>query len=218
MTDPTAHGDDDLQPRRLPRQPRARHTVERLLAVTAELLEEVGVDKVTTNLVAERAGLNIGTLYTYFPNKYALIAALALDFAQAQIAAMRAYLRCADPARPWDEVHDGLIDVLVAVNRERTGAVALQRALVAVPELLAAYRRMNFLTARELNGFLRRWGIDLPDRRLDLMVLCMGEASAALLDLAASGEAYAADEIVAEMKTMLKGYIALHMAGPPGRA
>ena len=211
MTDSAS---DDLQPRRLPQQPRARRSVERLLEVTAELLEEVGVDRVTTNLVAERAGLNIGTLYKYFPNKYALINALALAFAEGQIEAMRAYLRHADPAHPWQEVHDGLIDVLVAFNREHTGAVALQRALLAVPELLAAYRRMNFLTAQELNGFLRRWGVDLPDRRLDLMVLCMGEASAALLDLAASGEDYAADEIVAEMKAMLKGYIALHMEGP----
>jgi AcrR family transcriptional regulator len=203
---------DDLLPRRLPQQPRARRTVERLLATTAALLEEVGVDRVTTNLVAERAGLNIATLYTYFPNKYALLNALALDFAEAQIEAMRAYLRSADPARPWQAVHDELIDVLVEVNRHRTGAVALQRALVAVPELLAAYRRMNLLTARELNRFLRRWGIDLPERRLDLMVLCMGEASAALLDLAESGEGYDADEVVAEMKAMLKGYIALHMA------
>lgn len=208
----TERAADDLLPRRLPQQPRARRTVERLLQVTAELLEEVGVDRVTTNLVAERAGLNIGTLYKYFPNKYALINALALAFAQDQIEAMRAYLRTADPARPWQEVHDGLIDVLVAFNRERSGAVALQRALLAVPDLLVAYRRMNFLTARELNGFLRRWGVDLPERRLDLMVLCMGEASAALLDLAASGEDYAADEIVEEMKSMLKGYIVLHMA------
>lgn len=203
--------DDDLQPRRLPQQPRARRTVERLLGVTAELLEEVGVDRVTTNLVAERAGLNIGTLYKYFPNKYALIAALALDFAEGQIEAMRAFLRTADPSRPWQEVHDDLIDVLVAFNNERSGAVALQRALLAVPELLTAYRRMNFLTAQELNGFLRRWGVDLPERRLNLMVLCMGEASAALLDLAASGEDYGADEIVAEMKAMLKGYIVLSM-------
>jgi len=217
MSDRTHATEGDLEPRRLPQQPRARRTVERLLAVTAELLEEVGVDKVTTNLVAERAGLNIGTLYKYFPNKYALIAALALDFAEGQIEAMRAFLRSADPSRPWQDVHDDLIDVLVSVNRQRTGAVALQRALVAVPELLAAYRRMNFLTARELNGFLRRWGVDLPDRRLDLMVLCMGEASAALLDLAASDETYDADEIVTEMKTMLKGYITLHMARRPTR-
>ena len=209
---------DDLLPRRLPQQPRARRTVERLLAVTAEVLEETGVDRITTNLVAERAGLNIGTLYKYFPNKYALINALALAFAEDQIEAMRAYLRHADPAHPWQEVHDGLIDVLVAFNRERTGAVALQRALLAVPELLAAYRRMNFLTARELNGFLRRWGVDLPERRLDLMVLCMGEASAALLDLAASGGDYEAGEIVAEMKAMLKGYIALYMDGQGARA
>ena len=200
-----------LQPRREPRQPRARRTVERILEATAHLLDEAGVDQVTTNLVAGRAGVNIATLYKYFPNKYALLNLLALRFAERQIEAMRGYLRRADEARPWREVHDGLIDVLVEVWRAEPGHAALQRALMAVPELLAAYRRMNFQTARELNGFLRRWGIDLPERRLDLMVLVMGEASAALLDLSESDTGFEAEEIVAEMKAMLEGYIALHI-------
>ncbi len=203
--------DTALAPRRRPTQPRARRTVARLLEVTAELLESVGLDRITTNLVAERSGVNIGTVYKYFPNKYALINALALEVAERQIAAMRGYLRQADPARPWQEVHDGLVDVLVEVNRSATGAVALQRTLAAVPDLVVAYRRMNYLTARELNGFLRRWGVDLPERQLDLMVLCMGEASAALMDLAESDPDHDPDVIVREMKTMLKGYIAWHL-------
>jgi AcrR family transcriptional regulator len=204
-------GESDLLLRREPQQPRARRTFERVLEATARLLDEVGIDHVTTNLIARRAGVNIATLYKYFPNKYALVNVLALRFAERQIEAMRAYLASADPARPWQEVNDGLIDVLVGETRRQPGFAALQRALMAVPELLHAYRQMNYLTARELNGFLRRWGVDLPERRLDLMVLCMGEASAALLDLAESAEGYAADDIIAEMKAMLTGYIALHI-------
>lgn len=59
-----------------PRQPRARKTVQRIIAATGELMLESGLDSVTTNKVAERANCNIATLYQYFPNKQALLSAL----------------------------------------------------------------------------------------------------------------------------------------------
>ncbi len=59
-----------------PKQPRARQTVTRIIDATAELVRELGVDGITTNKVAERANVNIASLYQYFPNKQALISAL----------------------------------------------------------------------------------------------------------------------------------------------
>ena len=46
----------EIEPRREPRQDRAKRTVERILATTAALLDELGFDRLTTNVVAERAG------------------------------------------------------------------------------------------------------------------------------------------------------------------
>ena len=65
-----------LAPRKVPRQQRARETVERVLDSTAELLDEVGFDAITTNLIAEHSGTNVASLYSYFPNKFAVMAAL----------------------------------------------------------------------------------------------------------------------------------------------
>lgn len=62
--------------KRQPTQPRARQTVQRIIDATAALLLEQGVDAVTTNKVAERAHVNIASLYQYFPNKQALLSAL----------------------------------------------------------------------------------------------------------------------------------------------
>jgi AcrR family transcriptional regulator len=63
-------------PRKLPRQDRSRVTVEAILEATTRILVEEGYDKANTNRIAERAGISIGSLYQYFPNKESLIAAL----------------------------------------------------------------------------------------------------------------------------------------------
>jgi len=63
-------------PRKRPRQNRSKETVESILGATARILVKHGFDGLTTNAVAEQAGVSIGSLYQYFPNKQALVAAL----------------------------------------------------------------------------------------------------------------------------------------------
>lgn len=71
--------------RRTPRQPRSEATVEAILEATFQLLEQGGAEALTTNHIAERAGVSVGTLYQYFKGKQAILAALA----QRQAAAAR---------------------------------------------------------------------------------------------------------------------------------
>jgi AcrR family transcriptional regulator len=63
--------------RKRPKQARARATVEAILEAAAHILVRQGHDALTTNSVAERAGVSIGSLYQYFPNKEALVTALS---------------------------------------------------------------------------------------------------------------------------------------------
>jgi AcrR family transcriptional regulator len=62
--------------RRTPRQRRARVTVDAVLDSVARLLARGGVAAVTTNRIAEAAGVSIGSVYQYFPDKQAIFAAL----------------------------------------------------------------------------------------------------------------------------------------------
>jgi len=62
---------------RTPRQARARHKVELILEAAIRLLDKGGLPSLTTNAAAETAGVSIGTLYQYFPNKEVILEALA---------------------------------------------------------------------------------------------------------------------------------------------
>lgn len=74
--------------RKTPRQPRARVSVDFILEAAAQVLEARGVTGFNTNAVAERAGVSIGTLYRYFPNKRAILKALALRETERHAAAV----------------------------------------------------------------------------------------------------------------------------------
>jgi AcrR family transcriptional regulator len=78
----------DLRPRKIPTQSRARATVTAILDACAQLLDQSPYETVTTNAVSERAGVSIGTLYEYFPNKEAIVAALAARSFERVVATM----------------------------------------------------------------------------------------------------------------------------------
>lgn len=65
-----------LKPRKSPVQQRSARTVEAVLEAAARILETRGLAACTTNAIAERAGVSIGSLYQYFPNRDALTVAL----------------------------------------------------------------------------------------------------------------------------------------------
>ena len=70
--------------RATPNQERSQRTVERVLAAAADLLEEVGFERLSTNLICKRAGLTPPALYRYFPNKYAVLKELGQQLMERQ--------------------------------------------------------------------------------------------------------------------------------------
>ncbi|MCA9533836.1 MAG: TetR/AcrR family transcriptional regulator [Myxococcales bacterium] len=65
---------EPLTPRRKPQQARSRELVRAIAMACERILAEEGAEALTTNRIAEVAGVNIGSLYRYFPNKEAVIA------------------------------------------------------------------------------------------------------------------------------------------------
>ena len=65
-----------LNPRKQPSQGRSRFTIRQIVEAAARVFEERGYAGATTNRIAERAGVSIGSLYQYFPNKESILAVL----------------------------------------------------------------------------------------------------------------------------------------------
>jgi AcrR family transcriptional regulator len=142
----------DLDTKTLPRQGRAQETFERILSITAGLLAEVGIERLSTNLICERAGLTPPALYRYFPNKYAVLHALGERLMGAQNALLADWATPATVAAPPAEFHQRLqrlfIDT-IALTDAFAGGAWIMRALRAVPALhevrVASHRHVSQL-------------------------------------------------------------------------
>ncbi|HWI73039.1 MAG TPA: TetR/AcrR family transcriptional regulator [Baekduia sp.] len=131
-------------PRKAPRQERSRLTVEAILDAAARVFERHGYAAGTTNRIAERAGVSIGSLYQYFPNKDAILVALVERHVDEGVAAAGPVLDglVADPP-PLEEGLRRLVEAMVAVHRERP---ALHRVLFEeAPRPPALRRRLDAL-------------------------------------------------------------------------
>jgi AcrR family transcriptional regulator len=89
----TKRAHEAVDPRKRPVQERSRSTVDAVLEAAAQVLERDGYAATTTDDIALRAGVSIGTLYQYFPNKDAILLALAERHAQAAQAVLEPLLR-----------------------------------------------------------------------------------------------------------------------------
>ena len=91
-------------PRKRPVQRRSQATVDAILDAAAQVLRKKGYAKTTTNTIAERAGVSIGSLYEYFPNKDAVFAALQEKLHRAQFASVISQISIAATASAKDVI------------------------------------------------------------------------------------------------------------------
>lgn len=197
----------DLRPRKQPTQQRAKQRVDRILNATATLLDEVGLDGLTTNLIAERAGVKVASLYQYFPNKYAVLSTLAERMFTEQQRQLEKFLTPSGFALPWPEAIDGMIDALIAGRFAQPGGMALRSALAAVPELAAARERDRQAVSNRVARALRQAGARVSERRLQAIARSLFDTAVAILDQAMRSDETRAAELIAELKVMHRSYL-----------
>ncbi len=121
-----------------PEQQRATETFELILDVTAKTLADVGIDRLSTNLVCERAGLSPPALYRYFPNKYALLHELGRRLMQKQNELIPRWITEEVLSGTREQLQAALAGLLLdtfRVTKETVAGVWITRALRAVPAL-----------------------------------------------------------------------------------
>lgn len=163
-----------------------------------------------TNRIAERAGVNVATLYSYFPDKLSIVKELALRFEAERgdsIEAQAAELVSTDDPGAW---FIDIIDRMVDFRLHRTGGVELRRAVISSPEL-RPLDDASTARATELHipGLLAH-GSDLSVAEARSISRLIAVTVTAVLDDAFAQSPYDQAQ-VAELKTMIVSYLKSHL-------
>ena len=103
-----------------PIQQRSTARLSGLLDAAAVVVDEVGFDRITTAMVAERAGASIGTVYRYYPDRVAVLHALRERAIQRFRLRVAREIKVTDPQTPWDVI-DCAISAFVELYRTEPG-------------------------------------------------------------------------------------------------
>jgi AcrR family transcriptional regulator len=177
-----------FEPRKTPIQARSTVTVEAIFEATIQVLLTHGADRLTTTRVANRAGVSVGTLYQYYPNKRSLLFAVFEDHLDKVSRAVE--VACEDAChKPMSEMINLVVEAYVDVKMQRADiSIALYKVApdVGGPALVkrTGHRLRNaveamLLTAPDLKPS--------PDRfAIDMMLSAMSGAMRSALEAGAS--------------------------------
>tara|TARA_R110002124_G_scaffold16313_5_gene69893 strand:- start:11566 stop:12450 length:885 start_codon:yes stop_codon:yes gene_type:complete len=199
----------ELLEKNKPQQARAKRTYESILAAAAELLVEVGVERISTNLVAERAGITVPALYRYFPNKYAVLNALGAALMDKQNDVFQKwfdhYLALGDLQLLLDNVYE-LMRRTYDITYEQVGGLEVVQALRAVGPLqevrLASHRLVAGQLAVIVGQMLGRPVDDLMTMQSRLTI----DASYAIVEMALEDESLSTEVLLQEGARMMRLY------------
>jgi AcrR family transcriptional regulator len=156
----------ELSPRKQPRQRRSRVTVEAIVDAAARILKEVGYAGANTNAIAETAGVSIGSLYEYFPNKDAILVAVAERHVARMMADVERLLEDAHAApEPLDRLLRRFVLAMLEVHERdpHLHHVVFSEA-PHPPELHACVLQMEETLAHLVEALLRASDqVDVPD-------------------------------------------------------
>lgn len=195
----------ELTLRRTPMQARGQATFDGILDATSTLLEQVGGERLTTNLIARAADVNVATLYQYFPNKQAVLLELFRRQGDRHIQLSGASLQGLHQSADWRRMIASLIQDITEARASTPGTTALRQLMRTSPALLAHEQMYAKHLAATLAKELRGAGVR---REQALLVARSGiEALTALLDWWQIDTGGRNKAIVAEAKAMLCGYL-----------
>ncbi len=193
----------DVTPRRRPLQARSRERVDTILRHAAAIFHENGVDGTSMSAIARQSGMSLASLYRYFPNKPAIVHALAEGHVQKMEEALREKL----PELTLSEAVDVLIDQFYDFYRTEPAYSAIWSGVEAMPELRELDLRELYSNARDLDARLAEEYPELPEERRWTASLVLLRSAGSILRLAATLPELQGGQLVAEFKCMVRAYL-----------
>ena len=199
----------ELLEKHKPRQERAKRTYERILVAAAELLIEVGVERISTNIIAERAGITVPALYRYFPNKYAVLHAMgAIMMDRQNDVVLEWFEKNVDEREPAVLLQsiELLLRATYEVTNSQLAGLEIIQSLRAVGPLQEVRLTSNRLVAEQFAfvlGEMFGWQVD---EALVMQARLSVEMGYAAVELTLEDDTLPADEALVQGARMIQAY------------
>jgi AcrR family transcriptional regulator len=192
--------------RRMPVQGRSLARVHRMLDACAALVDEVGYEDLTTTLLAERAGVAIGSVYQFFPDKRAIVQALTSRNLTAYIERLSERIADSGLTKWWDAV-DAAIDEYIDMHRNTPGFSTLHFGDVVDRNLLDEERDNNSVIVEQLRGLLvKDFGVE-DTAEVGFALAIAVEIADSLIKAAFRRDARGDEAVLSEAKELIREYL-----------
>lgn len=199
----------ELLEKHKPLQERAKRTYEAILAAAAELLVEVGVERISTNLIAESAGITVPALYRYFPNKYAVLHALGALLMDRQNQVFQEWFEANVEERNPQKLLENIYQVLKGtydVTLQQTGGLELVQALRAVAPLQEVRLNSHQVVATQFAEMVAEL-LGLPvDEMITMRARLSVEVGYSVVEMALEDDTLTAENALREGTLMIQLY------------
>ena len=199
--------------RRKPQQARSQERVDRILNVAEQMFIEAGYQATTTRAIASRAEIPVGSLYQFFPDKAAILKALAARYIE-QEKQIFADLHAEEAiALPLSVYVERVLDTYDRFYTANPGyRVVFEQLFKATPEIpISMYEEMEVPLTAELQKFLARRKPSLDPAQCELVATISVEVVGTLQWLSLHRDEAFRTKVVGETKKLILGYLKLYL-------
>jgi AcrR family transcriptional regulator len=203
-----------VQPlRRAPMQRRSVERVQRMLDAAQQLVAEVGYDALTTTLIAERADVSIGSLYQFFPDKQAVVRAVALRNLE-RFTERLTDLATGSQLTTWWELTNAVLDEYVAMHHDVPGFQTIRFGDVADLHLLDPVRDNDSVVAERFVKLIRPTVDVAEDVDLELDMVIAVKIADVLTRYAFERDTAGDPVVLEEAKRLVRAHLARRFGEP----
>lgn len=200
-----------VSPRRRPSQKRSKARSQQILDATAELLDKVGVDDLTTNLIAKQVGISVGSLYHYFPNKHAILYALGERWLEQTQLLLEQIDQWPLTTLSLREFVDKVVDQNLKVYKKQQGVLPLVQAMFAIPELRPLDQYHDDMVIAAMAKVFKQLGAQKHVHERERIARAYLELTHALLLVVVSQQGQRAKRTLDDLKWMVEALLQRHL-------
>lgn len=200
-----------LSPRSAPVQSRSILRSKQIIDVTAELLEKEGLDDLNTIVIAKEVGISIGSLYHYFPNKYAILYAMGLSWLESIEGVFNEVQEWPLESLELTSLIDQLISINLKTYKKQKAVLTLVQAMFSVKELRELDQKHDDLVISKMSTVFKRIGINDHIRERERLARLYLEVTHSTFLVVVNQNEKRAKRTLSDLKLMIESLLRQHI-------